>query len=280
MVRPDLFRGGQIAAERNHVILVRINKAPFHFVRVLHGATGFKRHLRPRSARSSRPRSRLVQNPPTCHFVTMPTPKRVFMFLVRCIPVVVAVGFLAFYVTRVGVKLNEVVFSGSKSTRVLSSSKDQYLLMPEYAPSVPVPPPTPAPSPASSLAAPSLPSDAGKDGEAMLNSFLVGLFPNRAVTFSGSKSMSQPVVLSTDLLRFWTVPPKTTFHTYELPPLRELLREMTFSEPSLRVRAGGHNTGAAPSPTPTPPQPASPTSPSSPTTPGASSGPAPSPTEP
>jgi len=47
--RPDLFPGCQIAAERKHVILFRVNKSTLQVVRVLHSAMDFKRHLHPSS---------------------------------------------------------------------------------------------------------------------------------------------------------------------------------------------------------------------------------------
>jgi toxin ParE1/3/4 len=42
---PDLFPGCQIAAHGKQVILFRVSKDVLEVVRVLHGATDFKRHL-------------------------------------------------------------------------------------------------------------------------------------------------------------------------------------------------------------------------------------------
>lgn len=190
--------------------------------------------------------------------VNMPSPKRVLIFVVRCLTVFVAVGFLAFYVARVRLKQN-AVFSSSKNLRALSSGAEQYFLehMEEYirpkpksggiaTPLTPVPQHTLPPAP--SLSTASLRTDAGQKFEVMLNSFRFGLFPDQPATFSGSKSMGHPVMNTSDFFRFWTVPPKTTLHTDELPTLAESQRDMISGAPSPQVQPVAAEPGFSPAP--------------------------------
>lgn len=202
----------------------------------------------------------------------MPTPKRVFLIVVRCIPVVVALGFLVFYVGRARIKQSEMLAS-SKNARVIFSTGPYVLDNPSPKPTSNVPansavPPTsalpPPSSPTTSQLAPSVSSDAGKDGEASSDPFRIGVFPARPVTLSGSKSMSRPVVEASELLRLLHLPSNTTYHTYGLPALRALPREITFGEPSITV----HTDAVAPhaEPLPTPPTTTVPTAATLPTT--------------
>lgn len=188
-----------------------------------------------------------------CQFAVMPRPKRVFMFLIRCMTVVVAVGFLAFYVARVRIKQNEL-FSSSKNLRALSSAEDQYfleqLVLPKPEPKAPPPPPIPAPvhpaRPASSPTAPTFPFAAERKVKTMHDTFRDGPLPEKSVTFSGSKSMSSPVLSTSDFFRFWAVPPQPSFRNSGLPVLLETLRDPASGAPSTQTQPVTAEPGVAP----------------------------------
>lgn len=192
----------------------------------------------------------------------MPNLKRTVSIILRCIPVVVALGFLIFYVARARTKRNEM-FSSSKNLRALSNAADQWFLenpssSPHAPPTTASPPPPPAP-PISDRPDSSRPTDADNSRDTASDPFQFSVLPERPITLGGSKS-GVPVVESADLLRLWTLQPKTTYHTFDLPPVRPSSHEMTFSEPSIRVHVGSIVPQAArtsseilPAPSPEPP---------------------------
>ncbi len=139
------------------------------------------------------------------------------------------------------------MFSGSKNARALYSIETQATVNRLVAPASgdPAIAPVPVISPASSPR-----SDATKDAKEGFDSFSFGVFPRRPVTLGGSKSMSQPVLESSDILRLWPLTPNTTSPPFDLPLLRALPPEGTFGKPSIRVQAEGIENGAEPPPTP------------------------------
>lgn len=176
----------------------------------------------------------------------MSTSKRAILIVVRWATVVVAVGFLVFYVGQARRKRMEM-FSGSKNARALFSVETQATenqLVPPAAGDqaiAPVPVVPPASSP---------PSTASKDTAAASDSFSFGVFPARPVTLGGSKSMSQPVMETSDMLRLWTLTPTSTSHHFGLPFLRAIPTEVTFGEPSIRAQADVIENTEEPPPTP------------------------------
>ena len=177
----------------------------------------------------------------------MSTSKRVILIVVRWLTVVVAVGFLVFYVGQARRKRMELL-SGSKNARALYSIETQETINRLEAPAASGNPAI-APIPVIPTASPS-PSAPSKNTEAGFESFRFGVFPARPVTLGGSKSMSQPVVETSDMLRLWSLAPTTTSHTYGLPFFRALLSEVTFGEPSIRVQAAVIENAAEQPPTP------------------------------
>lgn len=176
----------------------------------------------------------------------MPTPKRVFLIVVRCIPIVVALGFLAFYVGSAQIRRSEML-SSSKNLRALSTAAEvtRYLsaepasTVPANSPSLPPgsasEPTLPMLSPpVSSSSESALPTHASDENQQVLRTFRFGLLPDRPLTLGGSKSASR-VVQASDLSPFWNVATKAIYHTYDLPLLRALPHEMTFGKPTVRV---------------------------------------------
>lgn len=211
----------------------------------------------------------------------MPTPKRIVLIVIRCIPVVIALGFLAFYVGRAHSGRDETL-SSSKNARVLFSSNapapDNPPLTAASPPSsnttTPPQSPTPPLSPTFSTSSETPPpTEVFTDTQTSFNPFLMAIDPGSRSTFGGSKS----AIVVVEVPPFLRKPPppalkltsKITYDTLDLPLLEQLPRELIFGEPSIHIHADDTSQSSEspastppissePSPASTAPQPPSP----------------------
>lgn len=114
------------------------------------------------------------------------TSKRILSLVVRGLTVVLALGFLTFYVWRAASSRRQeaMMFASSKNARALSLAADQYFLEAGASAGGPVPTSTPVPARVSD------PFEARSEMEEPAGF----VRPSRSLVMSGSKSMSGPLV--------------------------------------------------------------------------------------
>lgn len=181
----------------------------------------------------------------------MPTSKRAALFAFRCIALIVALGFLVFYVWRAQARRN-AVFSSSKNLRAVYSSGDraseQWFLEPVAKDTITDPASAPGATPPALFP----PSDTTTNRETMPDSFHIGIFPPAPEMLAGSKSMSLPPVDGMHVLRFWTIQSENFLHTFGLPFSNQPPSELKFGEPTINVRVNEtENRTETPAPMPT-----------------------------